>query len=75
MTNPTREPLTAPVVSSPANSLMTAEEFFAKHQHDHVELVRGMVQEMAMADTIMDSSAHKSLGFWVTLLMNMVLAV
>jgi Uma2 family endonuclease len=52
MNNATLDPPKTPVVSGPVVPLMTAEEFFAKHQNDRVELVRGIVVEMPMPETL-----------------------
>jgi Uma2 family endonuclease len=42
---------TTPLPTS-GGPLMTAEEFFQKHANDRVELVRGIVREMPMAELI-----------------------
>lgn len=36
------------VTPPPKQTLMTGEEFFTKHEHDHVELVKGIVRELPM---------------------------
>jgi Uma2 family endonuclease len=52
MNNATLNPAKAPMGAPSVVPLMTAEEFFDKHEHDRVELVRGVVQEVPMPETI-----------------------
>jgi Uma2 family endonuclease len=41
-----------PATTKQSHPRMTAEEFFAKHEKDRVELVRGIVKEMPMPDAL-----------------------